>query len=92
MAEITTDDNGRRDQMSMRQLAGVLPTVTTQLQPIPVSDRAAEILRRTGHLLSERVAKGTHHVLQGSQLGLQLDCRHPRGGPYPFIKEINMQW
>ncbi len=92
MTEITTDDDGCRDRMSMRQLAGVLPTVTTQLQPIPVSDRAAEILRRTGHLLSERLAKGTHHVLQGSQLGLQLDCRHPRGGPYPFLKEINMQW
>ncbi len=80
MAEMTTHDNGGRDRMSMRQLAGVLPTATTQLQPIPVSDRAAEILLRTGHLLSERMAKGTHHVLQGSQLGLQLDCRHPWEG------------
>ncbi len=92
MTEIKTDDDGGRDRMSMRQLAGVLPTVTTQLQPIPVSNRAVEILRRTGHLLSECMAKGTHHVLQGSQLGVQLDCRHPRTGPYPFLKEINTQW
>ncbi len=51
MNGITTDNDGGRDLMSMRQLAGALPTVTTQLQPIPVSDRAAEILRRPGHLL-----------------------------------------
>ncbi len=32
------------------------------------------------------MTKGTHHILQGSQLGLQLDRRHPRGGPHPFFK------
>ncbi len=92
MTEMTTDDDGGRDRMSMRQLAGVLPTVTNQLQPIPVSDRAAEILRRTGHFLSERMPKGTHHVLQGSQLGLQLDYRHPWEGLILSAKEINMHW
>ncbi len=46
----------------MTQLAGVFSTMTIQLQPIPVSDKAAVVLRRTGHFLWERMAKGTHQV------------------------------
>ncbi len=57
-AEITADDDGRHDQMSIIQLAGILPTVTTQLQPIPASDRAAEILRRTSHFFVRAHGQG----------------------------------
>ncbi len=72
-AKKTSDKNGRRDRMSMRQLAGVFSTVPTQLQPVRVSDRAAEVLRRTSCFLWERMAMGTHQVLWGSQLGLELN-------------------